>query len=142
MNDVDVLIPEAQEIKVGVRSYLLVKLSFSQITKITRFVTKVILEKGKEFDKLAEKFKTSKNNFEDALDIMELIPEEEIYQFFGIILKEEDIKYLEDNLIPEDMTEIIAVVCENNSILTVKKNIERTKKAVRKQMGREEKKED
>jgi len=133
MNDVDVLIPEPQEIWIGKRSYLLGELSLLQTLKVGKFIVKSIFNSKEKLDALAKEAEGSTDNMQDALKIIELLDEDKIPELISIILKENDIEYLHTNLTPTNTSEIIAVLCENNDFLTLKKNINRIMKAVKKE---------
>ena len=132
MNDTDILVPDKKIIKIGKRDYSLGELSFIQTIKICKFIIKTIFTNKEKFDTLKKETETTTDNTQDALKILELIDEDKLPEFFGIILQENDIDFLRQELTLSTTTEIIAVLCETNDFLTLKKNINRITKVVKK----------
>jgi hypothetical protein len=82
---------------------------------------------------LQKQTQESRSNLQDLLTIITLIDKDKISEFYGILLNETNLWYLEENLDLETGTEILAIVCENNDILKIKKNIQRITLAIQKQ---------
>lgn len=132
MNENEILVPDSQSVKVGSRTYKIGELGVNQQILLTRFIARTILTNQGKLKVLKEKTEKSTSNAQDLMSIFELVDAEDIYEFFGIILNEDDIDYLKGdgvlNLTNE--TEIIAILLEQNDFEPVKKNVARIIKAL------------
>jgi len=130
MND-NVLLPEKEVVKVGGRTYSIGELSLNQFMKLSKFLAKTVLSSQKKLKELKDKTSNDTSNTEDILTILDLLDDKDTVSFLGILLKEDDIDFLEKNLSLTKSTEIVAIVCEHNDIDLVKKNIQRILKATK-----------
>jgi hypothetical protein len=138
MDEISILVPDKTPIMIGDRKYFIGKLSLKQVIVLSKMISKTLLLNIKRFsaykDKLAN---VETTNAQDIYNMMELLDETEIIQLFGILLKEEDTKYLEDNLDLITTTDIIVKFLEANEWIIVKKNFQTISK-----MFQQEKKEE
>ena len=131
MEDNEIIVPDTQSLKIGHKYYYIGKLSLKQTILLSRFIAKTILSSQGKLKALKEKTEGSKTEVEDIMSILDLLEEKDIFQLFGILLKEDDLSYLETNLDLNRSLEIIAIVCEQNSFESVKKNVMRIIVAVK-----------
>lgn len=124
MNDADVLITDKEKVKIGDREYSVGELSMRQLIKLSKFVAKIIFSSKDKLDELAKDTAETTDNMQDVLKIIELIDEEKLPELFGIILKESDLDFLKD-ISPVQTSEILAILCEKNNFIQLKKNIQR-----------------
>lgn len=138
MDEISILIPEKVSVLIGARKYFIGKLSLKQVITLSKLITKTLFLNTQKFaayrEKLAGKETT---NAEDIYNMMELLNEAEIIQLFGVLLKEEDLKYLEDNLDFTTTTEIVLKFLETNDWVLVKKNFLAIRKMFQKEIQNE-----
>lgn len=138
MDEISILVPDKTSIMIGDRKYFIGKLSLKQVIVLSKMISKTLLLNIKRFSAYKEKFVgIETTNAQDIYNMMELLDETEIIQLFGILLKEEDTKYLEDNLNLITTTDIIVKFLEANDWIIVKKNFQTISK-----MFQQEKKEE
>jgi len=125
MQDTEILVPKENIIKVGGREYRIGKLSLKQGILLSRFIARTILSSQEKLQAFAKKTENSKSNVEDIMTLTELLNPEDLFEFYGILLNENDRGFLLENLDLEVGSEIIALVFENNDIEKIKKNIQR-----------------
>jgi len=130
MEGTKVLIPEVQEIRVGVKTYHVGGLSLKQTILLGRFMANMLIRKQEQLSKLQKKFSGDGSNVDDVMSILDILEQEEIYKLFSIILNEDDLQYIEDNFDLTRSLEIIAIICEQNDFGQVKKNVLRIMAAV------------
>ena len=130
MQDTEILVPKENIIKVGGREYRIGKLSLKQGILLSRFIARTILSSQEKLQAFAKKTENSKSNVEDIMTLTELLNPEDLFEFYGILLNENDRGFLLENLDLEVGSEIIAVICENNNFERIKKNFQRIKKAI------------
>lgn len=123
MTDIDILVPETKTIKVKDRSYKIGKLSFKQSLSLSRFIAKTILSNREKLTEFAAKSDKSTSNPEDIMNIINLLDDDDLFYFISILLKEDDIAFLNDNLGLENVIEIVTAICEYNDFEKIKKNI-------------------
>lgn len=123
MNETDILLAEFQKKKLVIngREFEIGKLSIKQILQLTKSVSKILL-------KSAERFKSvdtaGHNMFDDIMSIFEILDIDEIALVLSTAL-DTDIEFCK-TISAEDVTEIIAVVCEQNDFSKILKNVQRT----------------
>ena len=130
MGENDTLIPIGQTIEIGAKTYQIGRLTLKQSILLSRFVAKTILSSQDKLKSLKEKTEHSKSNTNDLMSILDLIDEKDANELFSIILKENDLQFLENNLDLQKSIEIIAVLCEQNNFESLKKNVMRIIEAI------------
>lgn len=123
------LVPEFQEVKVKDKYYRIGELSLKQTIQLSREIIRVIAGFSKNN---LEEIKGGKSNLEDLLSFFGFLNEDEIARIIGLILKEENIKFLKENLSLNVSTEILAIVCEKNNFSMIVKNVQRMMTAIQK----------
>lgn len=123
MNETDVLVTEFEKKKVIIngKQFEIGKLSILQISKLIKSISKIILKGVERFKSIDT---TQKNIFNDLMIIFEVLDTDEISEVISIVLNT-DAEFCK-NISAEDLTEIIAVVCEQNDFRKILKNVKRT----------------
>ena len=94
--ETEILIPKEYEVKVGDRTYQMKRLGVSSTIKLVRFVQKSISENTEIIGKLKAAAGQNISDFEDIMNIVEVIGDEQAYKLFAMMLGEEDYKYFND----------------------------------------------
>jgi len=132
MQDSEVLIPKGETVNIGDRQYKIGKLSLKQSILFSRFIVRTVLSSQDKLREFEKRTKESESNIEDIMTLVDLINPEDLFELYGILLKENDRGFLLANLDLEIGSEIIALVCENNNFEKIKKNFQRIMKATTK----------
>lgn len=123
------LIPEEKIIAVKDRQYKIKKLSIKQVLLLTKYIFSNIYQNKDKFAVFTARVsdKENKNNLQDALLLLELLEEQQIYSFIGILINEDDLKFIEENIGNDfDLcVSIVADVVEVNQKSNLKKNIQK-----------------
>ena len=114
MDNLEILLNEKKEYVIADRKYYLGKLSISQFLKIIKFVTKTIITSQKRINQLKEVSQNNETIKEDVLTIFELLDNDEVIQFFSIVLNETDLEFLNQNLSIDKALEIIDIELDFN----------------------------
>jgi len=122
MNEIETLIPREVKVTIGKKDYYIKKLSLKQMYNLLRMVNEHILSDKDKIKEIGSKTKDSKDELNDLMIIINLLPEDRVLEFFGIILKEKDMKSIEDVFGVEDILEILSALLECHDIEKLKKN--------------------
>lgn len=123
------LMPEYTKVVVGKKTYKIGGLSLRQTIQVLKEVVKVTTRLGTAD---LSKLQKGESNLEDLLTFFDFLNEDEVAKVIGIILDEEDEKFLKENLNLEITTEILAAICERNDFGKILKNVQRMVGAVQK----------
>ncbi len=126
---IEKLVPQFQEVRIKDKYYKVGELSLKQTIQLSREIIRIIVKFSKTDLKALE---GGKSNIEDLLSFFSFLNENEIARIIGIIIKEENIKFLEENLSLNISTEILAIVCEKNDFSAIVKNVQRMMAAIQK----------
>jgi hypothetical protein len=74
---------------------------------------------------LKERTKDSPTNADDVMIILDLLEESDVVRFFGIILKEDDHKWLANALGLKETLEIVTALCECNDFEDIQRNFQK-----------------
>jgi hypothetical protein len=121
------LIPETKIVNVKDRIYEIKKLSIKQVLLLTKFLFHNIYQNKEKFavfsGRIAEQ--DNKNNLQDILAIIDLLDESQIYYLIGILINEQDLKFIEENIDFDLCISIVSDLVELNQKSNVKKNIQK-----------------
>ena len=122
INELDILIPNKKEIVVGNKKYHIGKLGIRQQHQIGKFVLNFFVSSQERLKEYQDKTKDSTSNITDMMTFLDMLNPEDILKIFSIILRENDIEFLENNLDFSTELLIIATVIEYLNIEDIKKN--------------------
>jgi len=125
---VEELVPDKAIIEVKGKKYAVEKMSARQTILLMREVVREIVKISTE-DR--SKLAVGKSNIDDILAFFDFINEDSVTKIVGIILDEQDISVLHP-LGADELSEVIAVFCEQNDLGKIIKNVQRVMEATKK----------
>ncbi len=127
MDGIGTAIQEADKRKFTIlgREFAIGKFSILQTTRLTQFVVKVAVKYTDYFKQLAKKESSS---MDDLMGLISVLNEDQVAELIGIFLNTKDYEFCK-KLPVEDVTEVIAEVCENNDMPRILKNVQRAVRA-------------
>lgn len=128
MDEKNVLIQEYVDYSVKDRIYKIGKLKLKQYIRLTKLLSETISGNKEKLSELKENTQNTTNQG-DILTLLQMLDENDSYKAISILLDEQDKKFIEDNIGLNELSEIIAIVCECNKFDDIKKNIQRIVKS-------------
>jgi hypothetical protein len=132
MDEKKVLMDKKIPLEINGRDYKIGKLPIRRYTELLDIFASTIEKSQEKLAKFSEGA-DSRSNLQDFLMIIKFLDNKELARFISVMLGEDDINFIEKNLESgimgaEEITEILAIICEENKFQIVKKNIMRVLK--------------
>ncbi len=129
MEDREILMPEKKRIEFGGKTYDISRLSLEQEWEIGKFFVRTVISSKEKLKAIFERTKNSDSNISDFVTIMDVLGLDDVCKLMGIILQEDDLRFLKSNLDVAYIMQIGAdlIECNKNKIESVKKNFYRIK---------------
>ncbi len=118
----DALVPEKKKIQISDRTYEIGKLTLKQVIELARIISGALLSSKAKMKELQSK--ESDSNAQDIINILDLLATDDVVRIFSILLKENDLKFVENELDFNKSLEVILALCEHNKFEDVKKNFQ------------------
>ena len=124
MQEDKILIPEGKQVTIGGKIYNVGKLSMTQSILLTRLIANTILINQAKLAELKKQTEGSTSNAQDFMAMVTMLEPQELLKFFAIILNEPYPSVLDNTLSLETATDIAVILCTENDILRIKKNLD------------------
>jgi len=127
MSEANILIPDKKIMKIGNRNFSISKLKLRQYLRLSKLIMCTINKSKEKIKELKDNTSENTTEAQDLMFIFNMLDEKDLYKAICILLdiEETEEKFISENTGAEEISELIAIVCELNNFQTVKKNVER-----------------